>query len=134
MSLLLNVIWLLCGGLLVFFGWLCGGIALCLTIVGLPFGFQCLKIAVLALLPFGSSSVSRDVSPPTGVLYIFLNIIWLLFGGLWAVLGHALFGVLLCFTIIGIPFGLQHLKLMRLAATPFGRDIVDKGSVRYARA
>lgn len=125
MSLFLNLLWLLFGGWLVFLCYLTGGLALCATIIGLPWGFQNLKLALFALFPFGSNSVSRETSTPSGILYIFLNIIWLLFGGLWAVLFHAVFGLILCLTIIGIPFGLQHLKLMRLAVTPFGRNLAD---------
>lgn len=125
MSLILNLLWLILGGWLVFLFYLSAGIALCLTIVGLPLGFQNLKLALFALFPFGTTSVSRDTSTPSGILYIFLNIVWLLFGGLWAVLLHGALGLLLCLTIIGIPFGLQHLKLMRLAVTPFGRNLAD---------
>lgn len=126
MSLLLNILWIILGGFFVFCGYVVGGFALCLTIIGIPWGVQCFKIAILALLPFGSEVSSRyPESYPTSGLNIILNIVWLIFGGLWIVLNHLVWGVLLCITIIGIPFGLQHFKLMKLGFLPFGRHIKD---------
>jgi uncharacterized membrane protein YccF (DUF307 family) len=102
--------------------YLIGSIILMITIIGIPFGIQTLKMASLAIWPFGRDT--RVQSRASGCLYILMNIIWLLTGGLWIAATHAIFGILLCITIIGIPFGLQHFKLTAIALSPFGRDIV----------
>jgi len=126
MSIIMNLLWLILGGLFVFFGYFVAGIALCLTIIGIPWGIQCFKISILALFPFGAEVTTRfPVSTPTSGINILLNIVWLVFGGIWIVLNHLVWGVFLCLSIIGIPFGIQHFKLMKLSFTPFGRDIVD---------
>ena len=93
-----------------------------LTIVGIPFGLQTLKMASLAIWPFGRDT--RVQPRASGCLYIFMNILWLITGGLWIAITHAIFGLILFITIIGIPFGLQHFKLTAIALNPFGRDIV----------
>lgn len=98
------------------------GFALCLTIIGIPFGLQVFKIGILALLPFGQTSVVEDGS--RGCLAIIMNVIWIFIGGIWIALSHLLWGLLFCITIIGIPFGRQHFKLMRAALFPFGRVVV----------
>lgn len=117
-----NLIWLLFGGLIIAILYLIGSIILMITIVGIPFGIQTLKMASLSLWPFGRDTRVHDRA--SGCLYIIMNIIWLLCGGLWIALTHAIFGLLLCISIIGIPFGLQHFKLTSVALNPFGRDIV----------
>lgn len=117
-----NLIWLLFGGIIIAVMYLVGSIILILTIVGIPFGIQTLKMGALALWPFGRDT--RVHSRASGCLYIIMNIIWLLCGGIWIAITHAAFGLLLCITIIGIPFGLQHFKLAAVALNPFGRDIV----------
>ncbi len=119
-----NLIWLIFGGLIIAIEYFIGSIVLMITIVGIPFGIQTLKMASLSLWPFGRDTVVH--SRASGCLYILMNIIWLLTGGLWIAATHAIFGVLLCITIIGIPFGLQHFKLTAIALSPFGRDIVIK--------
>ena len=119
-----NLIWLIFGGLIIAIEYFIGSIILMITIVGIPFGLQTLKMASLSLWPFGRDTVVH--SRASGCLYILMNIIWLLTGGLWIAATHAIFGVLLCITIIGIPFGLQHFKLTAIALSPFGRDIVIK--------
>ena len=118
-----NIIWLIFGGLIIAIEYLIGSLILMITIVGIPFGVQTLKMAALALWPFGRDT--RVHERASGCLYIFMNVIWLLTGGLWIAATHAFFGVLLCITIIGIPFGLQHFKLTDIALSPFGRDIVN---------
>ena len=123
MRILGNLIWLLFGGIVIAVEYFIGSIALMITIVGIPFGIQTLKMAALAIWPFGRDT--RVHSRASGCLYILMNVIWLLFGGIWIALTHALFGLLLCITIIGIPFGLQHFKLTAIAINPFGRDIVN---------
>ena len=92
------------------------------TIIGIPFGMQTLKMASLALWPFGKEVRSGERS--NGCLYVLMNILWIFLGGIWICLSHLGFGLLLCITIIGIPFGIQHFKLAGLALTPFGKDIV----------
>lgn len=123
MSLLLNIIWLVFGGFFVSMGYIAGGIALCFTIIGIPWGFQCFKLAVFALFPFGQDTRMKDNPAPQDLINIILNIIWLIFGGIWVMLNHIFWGIVLCITIIGIPFGLQHFKMVKLALWPFGRQI-----------
>ena len=118
-----NIIWLLFGGLVIAIEYFIGSIILMITIVGIPFGLQTLKMASLAIWPFGRDS--RVHERASGCLYIFMNILWLLTGGLWIAITHAIFGLILLITIIGIPFGLQHFKLTAIALSPFGRDIVS---------
>src|SRR5579872_1007780 len=102
MNLIGNLIWLIFGGLAAALGYVVGGIVLCLTIFGIPFGLQCFKIASLELWPFGRQVVSTG--RPMGCLSILCNLIWLLCGGLYTALVHLFFAVLLFITIIGIPF------------------------------
>ena len=96
-------------------------VILMLTIVGIPFAFQTLKLASLAIWPFGRKSVSID--QPSGCVSTILNLIWLLFGGIWIALSHVVFGLIFTITIIGIPFGRQHFKMASLALMPFGKTI-----------
>jgi uncharacterized membrane protein YccF (DUF307 family) len=119
-----NLIWLIFGGIIIAIEYFIGSIILMITIVGIPFGLQTLKMASLSLWPFGRDTVVH--SRASGCLYIIMNIIWLLTGGIWIAITHAIFGVILCITIIGIPFGLQHFKLTAIALSPFGRDIISK--------
>lgn len=123
MNIIGNLIWLIFGGIIIAIEYLIGSIILMITIVGIPFGIQTLKMASLALWPFGRDT--RVHMRSSGCLYILMNIIWLLTGGLWIAATHAIFGVLLCITVIGIPFGLQHFKLTAIAISPFGRDIIN---------
>ena len=123
MKFLGNLIWLIFGGIIIFIEYLVGSIVLMITIIGIPFGIQTLKLASLALWPFGRDT--RVHTRASGCLYILMNILWLITGGLWIALTHVLFGFLLSITIIGIPFGMQHFKLAAMALTPFGRDIVN---------
>jgi uncharacterized membrane protein YccF (DUF307 family) len=117
-----NIIWLLCGGFLAALGYLFGGFALCLTLVGVPWGIQCFKMASLVLWPFGKKVVSTGSS--MGCLSIFCNIVWLICGGLYTAVVHLIFAALLFVTIIGIPFARQHLKLVELSLMPFGKTVV----------
>ena len=117
-----NIIWVVFGGFFVFLEYLIGGLLLCITIIGIPFGLQSFKLAHMALWPFGKDIQMMDYAP--GCLSTIMNILWLLFGGIWIALTHLLFGILFAITIIGIPFAKQHFKLVSLALTPFGRKIV----------
>jgi uncharacterized membrane protein YccF (DUF307 family) len=122
MSLLGNILWILLGGgILLFLEYLLGGLLLCVTIIGIPFGIQCIKLALLALLPFGKEVVAEKSH--AGCLAIVMNVLWILLGGIWITLTHILFGVLCAITIIGIPFAKQHVKLAALALTPFGKSV-----------
>ncbi len=123
MGTLGNLIWLIFGGFLVFLEYMVSGLLLCLTIVGIPFGIQAFKLAMLALWPFGKTIVLKPGNP--GCLSTIMNLIWLLIGGIWIALTHLIFGILLGITIIGIPWAKQHFKLVSLALTPFGREIRD---------
>ena len=122
MSLLGNILWVLIGGgIFIFIEYLLGGIAMCLTIIGIPFGIQCIKLSFLGLLPFGKKVSDKRKS--NGILKLIMNIIWILIGGFWIALTHLFFAVILAITIIGIPFAAQHMKLATLAITPFGKEI-----------
>lgn len=117
-----NLIWLIFGGFLSAIGYFIGGLILCITVIGIPFGLQCFKIGFMVLMPFGSKVVSDSSS--TGCLSVLFNIIWLFSGGLYAAITHVVFGILLSITIIGIPWGRQHFKLIELSLMPFGKRIV----------
>lgn len=122
MNFLGNLIWLIFGGLITALGYFVSAVLLMLTIIGIPFGIQILKIGILALWPFGSEV--REGQSAGGCLYIIMNVIWILIGGFWISVTHILFGLLLTITIVGIPWARQHFKLAGLALTPFGKEIV----------
>ncbi len=124
MSLAGNIIWLICGGFMIALEYLAASIILMVTIIGFPFGWQTLKLANLAFWPFGREAVAGQRS--SGCLYVIVNIIWFFVAGIWISLSHIGWGILLCITIVGIPFGVQHFKLVGVALFPFGRDIVEK--------
>ena len=121
MSLVGNILWILLGGIIIFLEYLIGGFILCLTIVGIPFGLQCFKLAFLALVPFGKEVSQGEKA--TGCLATIMNVIWILIGGIEIVLTHLVFALLCAITIIGIPFAKQHMKLAALALMPFGMQI-----------
>jgi uncharacterized membrane protein YccF (DUF307 family) len=123
MKILGNLIWLIFGGIVIAVEYFIGSMVLMVTIIGIPFGIQTLKMGALAIWPFGRDT--RVHSRASGCLYIFMNVLWLLCGGIWIAITHAFFGLLLCITIVGIPFGMQHFKLTAIALNPFGRDIVN---------
>jgi len=123
MSLLGNILWIVIGGgIFIFFEYLLGGIFLCLTIIGIPFGLQCIKLSLLGLLPFGKEIVVKESA--SGCLAVVMNLLWILLGGIWIALTHVVFGLFMALTIIGIPFAKQHIKLASLSLTPFGREVV----------
>lgn len=123
MKTLGNIIWLVFGGIFIAIEYFIGSILLIITIVGIPFALQTFKLGLLALWPFGRTSIISE--QPTGCISTLMNLVWLLFGGFWIAISHALLGLLFFITIIGIPFGQQHFKLATVALTPFGRDIVS---------
>jgi uncharacterized membrane protein YccF (DUF307 family) len=121
MSLLGNIVWLIFGGLIAGLGYILGGLLTCLTIIGIPFGVQAMKIGVATFAPFGKQIVELpDANSP---LRIILNVVWLILVGWEIAIAHAASALILAVTIIGIPFALQHLKLIPLALLPFGRAL-----------
>ena len=121
MKFLGNILWLIMGGLLVSLYYALMGVLFCITVIGIPFGLQLIKMAGLALWPFG-----RDIHSDTndgGCLAIIMNVIWIIFGGIEIALLHIGFGIACCLTIVGIPFGMQHFKMAILAFVPFGKKI-----------
>ena len=123
MKLLGNIIWVLFGGLFLALGYVFTGLLLCLTIIGIPFGWKVIKLSGLALWPFGKEV--RVTEQGTGCLSTFMNVVWILIGGIWLALEHAIIGIIFFITIIGIPFGKQHFKLAAYILTPFGRKVVS---------
>jgi len=122
MKFLGNIIWLAFGGILISIEYLISSLLLMVTVIGIPFGIQTLKLAILALWPFGSEIRLRQGS--TGCISTLMNLIWIFIGGFWICLTHVFFGILFAITIIGIPFAKQHFKLAALALTPFGKEII----------
>lgn len=126
-SVVLNILWLVLSGFWLFLAYVLAGVVQCLTIIGIPFGIQSFKLAGFALWPFGRSVVRRPGASTS--LSLVGNVIWVVLSGIWLALAHALLGILLCITVIGIPLGLGNFKLIPLALMPFGKDIVKSGSV-----
>ncbi|MES2950875.1 MAG: YccF domain-containing protein [Pseudomonadota bacterium] len=130
-----NILWFVLGGFLMGLGWWLAGLLCAITIVGLPWAKACFVIGQFAFLPFGKEAVDRAVLTGvedigTGVLGTLGNVIWFVFAGIWLAIGH-LTSALCCFvTIIGIPFGIQHIKLAALALAPVGKTIVAKNAAR----
>lgn len=122
MKFLGNIIWLIFGGLLTAIEYFISSLLMMITIIGIPFGVQTMKLGILALWPFGSKVV--DFGGSSGCLSIIMNILWIILGGFGICLTHLFFGIILCITIIGIPFGKQHFKMAGLALTPFGKNII----------
>ena len=126
-----NFFWFIFGGVFMGLAWWLIGLLCFISIIGIPWGKACFVIGQFTFLPFGREAVSRDElyrreDIGTGALGLIGNVIWFVFGGFWLALGH-LVSALLCFvTIIGIPFGLQHLKLATLTLAPIGKTIVSK--------
>lgn len=137
MGLIGNVLWFVLGGFVMGLGWWLAGLLALLTIVGIPWAKACFVIGQFAFFPFGKVAMGRkelskrdDIG--TGTLGLLGNVIWFIFAGVWLAIGHLL-SALLCFlTIIGIPFGLQHLKLAGIALAPIGKTIVDKETAASA--
>lgn len=124
MNFLGNLIWLIFGGLLAALGYFFGGILLCITVFGIPFGLQCFKLAGLVLWPFGKKVVAA--SSNSGCLSILANVIWILVGGIAVTLNHLIMGAVLYITIIGIPWAKQHFKLIEISLMPFGKKVVEE--------
>lgn len=136
MRLIGNIIWFLFGGFYMAIGWWLAGIFMALTIIGLPWARSCFVIGTFALWPFGREMADRrDVTGHndlgTGSLGFIGNVIWFIFAGIWLAIGHII-SALLCFlTIIGIPFGIQHLKLAGISLAPVGKTVVESRDIRF---
>jgi uncharacterized membrane protein YccF (DUF307 family) len=126
MSLLLNVLWIVFGGLYMAAAWLIAALIMVITIVGIPWARAALTMALYTFLPFGQMVVDRKTGVSSGPLGFLGNLIWLVLAGWWLALGHLITAFLLALTIIGLPFAWAHLKLAGLALWPIGKDIVSK--------
>jgi uncharacterized membrane protein YccF (DUF307 family) len=128
LDLLLNVVWLICGGALGAFGWLVAALIMALTIVGLPWSFAAFRIAIYTALPFGHEMRHRL---DAGELTALGNLVWFLLAGWWLALIHLVIAIALALTIIGLPFAWAHLKLASASLAPVGKEIVPRGAPRY---
>lgn len=123
MNLLGNILWLIFGGLLTGLGYIVGGVLLCLTIIGIPFGVQSIKYGVAVFAPFGKEVVEREDA--NGCLNVVFNVLWIILFGWEIAILHLVHAAILAITIIGIPFAMQHIKLIPLSLMPFGREFRD---------
>ena len=121
MSLFGNIIWLIFGGFVSGIGYILGGVAVCLTIVGIPFGVQSIKLGIATMTPFGREIVTCEDSG--GFLEMLFNVIWAVIFGWEIAVAHLVHALLLAITIVGLPFAKQHLKLIPLALFPFGKEL-----------
>lgn len=118
MKTLGNIIWIIFGGLFTAIGWVLAGIIFYITIIGIPLGRQCFKMAKLTLAPFGKEIVYGGGAPS-----LIANIIWIALVGFWECVAYLVIGALWCVTIIGIPFGMQIFKMAKLSLMPFGAEV-----------
>ena len=135
MNLILNIIWIVFGGLEMAIGWLVAAVVFAISIIGIPWARAAFHLAEFHLWPFGKEIVDReDVTGRedvgTGLLGLLGNIVWFLLAGWWLALGHVFFAALLAITVIGIPFAWQHLKLAGMAVAPIGKMVVAKDGGR----
>lgn len=121
MNVFLNILWVVFGGLMIAIEYAISSILMMITIIGIPFGLQTMKLAAVAIWPFGTNIVSSGW--PSGCLAGIMNVIWWFVGGIPIALTHLVWGIIFSVTIIGLPFGIQHFKLMRLALFPFGKTL-----------
>ena len=120
MRLIGNILWIIFGGLLSALGWIAAGAMWCVTIVGIPIGLQCFKLASISFNPFGKEVIYED----SGAVSFLVNVLWLLLSGWVLALCNFILGCVLCVTIVGIPFGKQFFKIARLSLRPFGAVVV----------
>ncbi|ADL34960.1 hypothetical protein bpr_I2227 [Butyrivibrio proteoclasticus B316] len=118
MRILGNILWIICGGFISWFSWIIAGCFWCITIVGIPVGFQCFKLASISLNPFGKEAESDG-----GCVSFVLNVIWFFVSGIELALINFILGCLLCITIVGIPFGKQFFKIAKVSLMPFGTTV-----------
>ena len=131
LRLILNVLWLLLGGLVLALGWLLAALVMFILIITIPFGLQALKIAGFTLWPFGRTLVKR---PDAGAASAIGNVIWFILAGWWLAIGHLVAAVALAITIVGIPLAAAHIKLIPISLVPFGREVVPIDEVEAATA
>ena len=124
MSTLGNLLWIIFGGFFIFLYYFFASLFLCITIVGIPFGMQTMKLAMVGLLPFDKEIKAGKEAD--GCIYFVFNIIWIIIAGFELAIVHLVLALLFAITLIGIPFASQHLKLAKLALFPFGREVVTK--------
>ena len=138
MSAIGNLLWFILGGAIMGFAWWLLGTLAFITIIGIPWGRACFVIGQFTFFPFGREAISRKIlygtedigTSPLGFLG---NVLWFLFAGIWLAIGHVVAAIACCITIIGIPFGIQHLKLAEIALAPIGKIIVTKEVAAAAR-
>ncbi len=133
-----NFLWFVLGGFFMGLGWWLAGLLAFITIVGIPWGKACFVIGQFAFFPFGKEAVSREELSNqgdigTGGFGLIGNIVWFVFAGVWLAIGHVISAICCFITLIGIPFGIQHLKLAGIALAPIGKTIVDKEVAAAAR-
>ena len=131
LRLIFNLLWFVMGGFVMGLAWWLVGLLCVISIVFIPFGRACFVIGEMAFWPFGNEHVNRErlnrvADIGTGPLGVLGNVIWLVFAGFWLALGHLFHAIACIVTIIGIPFGLAHLKLATLTLMPIGRTVVNK--------
>ena len=138
MTLALNLLWLIFGGFFLGLAWLLASLIMFVSIIGIPWGRAAFNIAVFTFFPFGSEAISRyeltgkeDIG--TGPLGLIGNVIWFLLAGIWLAIGHLVIGVACFISIIGIPFGWAHFKLVEISLAPIGKVIVSKEVAEEAR-
>lgn len=134
-----NILWFLLGGLVMGLAWWCIGLIAFITILGIPWGRSCLVIGQFTMWPFGREAISRDQLRQredigTGLLGLLGNVIWFLLAGFWLAVAHIMVALALFLTILGIPFGIQHLKLAGIALAPVGKTIVFSDVANAARS
>ncbi|NIL76742.1 YccF domain-containing protein [Rhodococcus sp. Eu-32] len=122
MRVILNVIWLIFGGLWLALGYFAAGIVCCILIITIPFGIASFRVGVYALWPFGKTVVEK---PTAGVASLIGNVIWVIVAGIWLAIGHIVTAVAMAITIIGIPLAIANLKMIPISLMPLGKDIVD---------
>jgi len=122
MKTIANILWFILSGVWLGISYMLAGVVACLTIIGIPFGIQAFKLAGYVMWPFG-----RTLEESTGHRFSkgIMNVVWIIVGGLWLALAHILLGVVLCLTILGIPFGIKNFSMAKLALFPFDFSVVD---------
>lgn len=123
MNCLGNLIWFLFGGVTLGLSWVFCGLLWCVTIIGIPVGLQCFKMAGLAFFPFG-----KEIVYGGNTFSLIVNILWLLLSGIWLAIENIIIGLIFCITIIGIPFGMQCFKMAKLALMPFGASVQNRSA------
>lgn len=135
MALIGNLLWLLLGGFFFALGWFLGGILLCCTVIGIPFGIASFRIGFFALMPFGHELVPAEVVGERRIAGTWVaNLVWVILAGLWLAIAHFVLGIGCCLSIIGIPLGIIHFKLAGASFAPLGKRVVSKSDLRRRAA